>query len=509
MDATSREIAIKNLGPIDELRIRLPGPGVTTVSAPNGSGKSIAMAAMQGLAAGRGKLPLRDGQDRGSVDLFGLHATINPKQTRVAGEFALNNLEGKLDIGVFVKPGVQDPVAADKRRIKALVSLLGIEADAKLFSANEAFDADEFALVVQQDAYSCTDLVDMANRIARDYHAEARQWERSAHDDEAKAKSIEQQISEIDMEAESDPDVLQEQFLKAQQAYSQAGQKRKLRADKQQAAEVARAELMRWDAMEVSTAEEAQQQLDDEKAELQIEEDHVQELHAQIVRLTEELEQAERNCELIAARVKTCRAKVELAEAHARSRGTCLQVIADAENFQAPDEAEMATIKENFAAAQAAMERGVRVRDARSLASQVENYRGSAEARTARAEHHRACAAATDAVLCTLIATDAFRVVTVGQNKRLQTFHEGRQAWVNYHELSEAEKWTRAIDVGVARVGDGGLLFICQEAWEGIDVWNRQTVHDHAVARNVYILTIEATRHAEDGRDFVVKPFQA
>lgn len=509
MSTQSREITITNLGPIDELTIKLPGPGVTVVIAPNGAGKTIALDALQGLAAGHGRLPLRDGQTRGSVDGFGIHATITPKQTRVAGEFSLTNLEGRIDGGAFVNPGVADPVAADKRRIKSLVALMDVEADGKLFSSSEHFDAEEFAFIVQQDTLASADLVDMANRIARDYQAEARQWERSAEEDTAKANSLEQQVAAIDMSAESDPEVLQALFFTAQQAYSRGAQQAKNREDKLQDAEEARAELAKWDQEEVLTVEQAREKLDDELSEVNLERVRVLDIRKQIIYLQTELGMAERNCEIVAARVEAASVTLSLAENHARRRTACFKAIADADNYAAPNDEELAGLRHAFTDAQQAMERGVRVRDAKLLVNTVALHRDSAESRKVNAERLRQCAAATDLVLCSLIDSQIFEVVTVGTNKRLVVFHPARDAKVYYHDLSEAEKWTRWVDEGVNRVGDGGLLFIRQEAWEGLDVWNRKTVHEHSVLRNVFILTIEATRHAEDGQAFHVRPFSA
>lgn len=505
----AKEITITNLGPIEELKIKLLGPGVNVVSAPNGAGKTIALEALQGLASGHCKASLRDGATRGSIDGWGIHCTITPKQTRVAGEFSLANLEGRIDGGAFVNPGVQDPVAADKRRIKSLVALMNIEANGKLFSASEHFDAEEFAFIVQQDTLASSDLVDMANRIARDYQAEARQWERGSEEDTAKANSLEQQIAEIDMTAESDPDVLQAIFLKAQQGYSSGAQKSKIREDKLEIAELARAELVEWDQKDVLPVQQAQQKLDDEQAELQVARERVDGIKEQIAELQAELAKAESNRAVIAIRVEKEEANLLLSESHARRREACLKTIADAESYQAPNDAELEVLRHAFLDAQQAMERGVRVRDAKLLANSVTLHRGSAESKKAKAERLRQCAAATDLVLCSLIDSRIFEVVSVGTNKRLNVYHAGRGAKVYYHDLSEGEKWTRWVSEGSDRVGDGGLLFICQEAWEGLDVWNRQLVHEHAVALNVYILAIEATRHAEDGREFVVKQLEA
>lgn len=76
-----------------------------------------------------------------------------------------------------------------------------------------------------------------------------------------------------------------------------------------------------------------------------------------------------------------------------------------------------------------------------------------------------------------------------------------------YHDLSDGEKWTLAIDIGADQVGEGGLLVISQIGWEGIDGKNRQIIHQRAVERGVYILTAEAASDPEAAREIVPTPF--
>jgi len=53
-------ISAENLGPITALEFALQSPGVTVLVAPNGSGKSILLEAVQAAARGEGKLPLKE-----------------------------------------------------------------------------------------------------------------------------------------------------------------------------------------------------------------------------------------------------------------------------------------------------------------------------------------------------------------------------------------------------------------------------------------------------------------
>ena len=72
----SKTISVENLGPIAAMEFAIESPGVTVLVAPNGSGKTILLEAVQAAARGEGKLPLRDRTKRGKVEAFGATITI-------------------------------------------------------------------------------------------------------------------------------------------------------------------------------------------------------------------------------------------------------------------------------------------------------------------------------------------------------------------------------------------------------------------------------------------------
>lgn len=503
---TTKEITVENVGPIKQLTVKLQGYGVTVLSGPNGVGKSIFLDSMAAIAAGERGIPLRNGAARGNIDGLGVHVTLTPKSTRVAGEFDVANLEGKLNLATLVDPGIKDPVAADKRRIKALIALTGVEASRHLFEGRPEFPPDEFELIVQQDTLACDDLVEMAGKIARDYHSAAREWERMGKRDLASAEAIREELAGIDLEAESDADKLQEAYIAAQQAYSRASQQMKERDAFCQEALEAQQELARWDARDSS--------LDEATAKLSLaalkREGTL--LETQRLSLLQQLAEVDKSIKVNAANIKTAEANVTIAAAEAGCRERCKKVI---ERYQAAPEITGELLAEKqaaFFAAREAMEQGVRVRDAKNKSTQIATLMASAEQRNLRAEKLRAAAAATDLVLCDSICTNAVKIVTSGEagvTKRVLAFSETQNIWVPYHELSATEKWKLAIDIGVDTVGEDGLLFIPQEAWEGVDVWNRAFIDTHSKQKHVFILTAEATRDASDGTDFVCKPLSA
>jgi L-lactate utilization protein LutC len=53
------------------------------------------------------------------------------------------------------------------------------------------------------------------------------------------------------------------------------------------------------------------------------------------------------------------------------------------------------------------------------------------------------------------------------------------------------ERWRIALEIVIAAVGEGGLLVIPQEAWEGLDPQNREAIAQQAKSARVVILTAE------------------
>lgn len=506
MKEKHQQIDIENLGPIQDFSFKLAAPGVTTIVAPNGFGKSILIESLANVAAGKGGLPLRHGTEKGRIDGLGVHVSLNPKQTRTAGEFAVDHLEGKLNLATLVDPGLKDEVAADKRRIKALIALTGVEADVDLFLNRPEFTEDEFEATVSTEARKATDLVEMATRIARDYQAAARGWENGAEKDEFSANALKEQLAAVDMDKECDADVLNDALYDAQQGYAMGSQKVINAEEKKKAAEEARRELKNWDERGVPLdSKEAKQAVKDAQKKHEGLVEHHDELVLKLRQIEQSIELCLREIQTAAAEVRSASDQSNMVEDHVQRRTACLKAIADAENYEFPSPEELEQLKLAYHAAKQAMEDGVRVRDARMKQASVKAFEDSATARREKAEQLRKIATATDNVLSDAIESKWVKIVTEVGGKRVYGFVESKDIWAYYHELSATEKWAIAIEIGVERVGEGGLLFIPQEAWEGVDVWNRKFIHEHAKQRGVFILTAEATRDESMGRELAAQ----
>ncbi|MCX7671668.1 MAG: ATP-binding protein, partial [Anaerolineae bacterium] len=189
----AKTIQIENVGPIERLSIPLPEAGVVVLRGRNGCGKSHALDAVDALVTGRGRPPCRDGATKGRVAGCGVTLTIGRSQRR-SGEAEVQSLEGRLDITQLVEPPIQDPEAADVRRIKALIQLSGRSATVQDFAAMipdaaglGLFDADE--------------PVALAGQIKRALEAEARRYEQAAEKERVAAEVQQAQAGEWPPEA--------------------------------------------------------------------------------------------------------------------------------------------------------------------------------------------------------------------------------------------------------------------------------------------------------------------
>jgi len=492
---SSRTISAENLGPITELGFALESPGVTVLVAPNGSGKTILLEAVQAAARGDGKLPLRDRTKRGKVEAFGATITIGGT-CRHTGEFEVTNLEGRFDLAGLVDPRIKTPSLADAARIKALVSLTGVTAAVDLFRSHEAFE--NFDRVVRAGSTATEDLVDMARKIKGDYDEAARAAEDEAERETGHADGLKPPV-ELDLKAESDAKYLQSEYDAARDSATRL---------KSQAEEAERCRIR------VERANECLRELGgeellkerDELSQMILTADSVVDENnrtiAVLLKDIEELREVNKEQQSAAvnasARIATINRQIILVD---EAKAVLAQ---DAAPYPTP--AEETAVGVAVACASEAVERGALIRQAIKDQEKAASHRKAAGQSRIRAAKYRDAGRATDEVLSNCIKCPQLRVESDGKSARLVTDTD-RGKSITYHDLSDGEKWTIAIDIGADQVGEGGLLVISQIGWEGIDGRNRQIIHQRAVERGVYILTAEAAADPEAGREIVPTSF--
>lgn len=490
----SKTIVAENLGPIEAFEFSPKEPGVTVLVAPNGSGKSILLEAVQAAARGEGKLPLRDRTRRGKFEAFGAVITIGGT-CRHTGGFEVTNLEGRFDLAALVDPRIKTPAAADRARIKALVSLTGVEASVNLYRSHGAFD--DFDTVVTSESIACTDPVEMAAKIKDDYDKAALVRERTADREGGMASAL-IPPADLDMEQESDADVLQTAYNEARDEVTKLAEQ--CRAAKAGAERVAKArELL------TSLGADELEKERDELLQLKTDSEHVIAANnATIHQLLQDIENLRNDNKLHHSKSVDASARIATITRH-------LELVADAKlavsgtYVELPDEDDIADADAELALASAAIQTGVKIREALANASKAQGHRAAAKEAKQKADKYRDAGKATDEVLSSCIKCPQLRVESDGKSARLVTDTE-RGKSIPYHDLSEGERWTLAIDIGADQVGAGGLLVISQVGWEGIDGKNRLAIHQHAVNRGVYILTAEAASDPEATREIIPTP---
>ncbi len=490
--STDHKISASNLGPIAETEFSLMAPGVTVLVAPNGSGKSILLDAVQAAAKGEGKLPLRDRTRKGRVEAFGATITIGGT-CRHTGSFEVTNIEGRFDLAALVDPRLKSAAACDKARIKALVALTGVEASVAMFRNHEAFH--DFDTVVTSEALATDDPIEMAAKIKACYDDEALKAERLSEREYGQASAL-IPASEINLDEESDQAVLQEAYNEARDQVTRLQEQKKN-------AEAARQQL-----------EKAQKLVDDLGADELLEDR--EELCEWLEGVDEVLQEKSSEIEALLVKVESLRSEVKQINAKAAESKTRIQnidrqlkmvedakkVLADRKSLVEPEQQDIDDANEQLQLASAAIERGVKIREAKKNAERVTHHRLLAKTNQERALRYRDAGKATDEVLSSCIKCDQVRVESDGKTARLVCDTE-RGKSIPYHDLSDGERWKLAIDIGADQVGKGGLLVISQVGWEGIDGKNRQLIHDHAVSRGVYILTAEAASDPNASKEIV------
>ena len=120
--------------------------------------------------------------------------------------------------------------------------------------------------------------------------------------------------------------------------------------------------------------------------------------------------------------------------------------------------------------------------------AKAESLSVSAQEHAQEAIDLRAKAKQTDEVLSEIVSTLSGCPLTVIEG-RLST--QTKRGPTFYADLSMGERWRIALEIAIAAVGEGGLLVIPQEAWEGLDPQNREAIAKQAKAARVVILTAE------------------
>lgn len=503
-DLDDREIDILDIGPIQHLRFKAEPGTITVLRGPNGVGKTQVLGAVDALVSGNGRLSGRDGTTGGTARGFGVKISVGRGgANRRSGELVVESIEDRLNIADLVDPGLKDPYAADSRRIRALVQLSGTTPSLALFDDLLEGGLDRLVTLLPETAAQETDLVEMAAKVKRGLEAHARKKEDEAsglkRDAEAKLATCEG----IDLDAPHDRSALQSAIETSISTWQ------RLRSERE-AGECARqkrdANTLRLDQLRDSRADKPG--VADLASEAAAAEATWQDSRRNVDRLRAELAAAESD-ERLARQVHDSAAQtLDAGKADAAVMAT-LESLVSAPLPATPSAEAVAAAHMAVQSEKAAMETGVRVRDARKWSAEAETLASKARDAEESAEELRDAAKGTEDVLSRIVAgmggpfkvSSEFRLIVPGTERGEEFFSE----------LSHGERWKLALDVAIeafSRAGKPGLLVIPQEAFEGLDGRNRRLIAEHIRGTDLSVITAEADHESEPSDEIEAEVFE-
>jgi hypothetical protein len=483
-------LTVNDVGPIKHLKLECQ-PGVNIVKGRNGLGKSILLDATQNLLAGKGGAPVRDGQRSGELEAFGAVLKVGGRTSHL-GELEVVGIEGRLKPADIVDPGIDDELAADRKRIAALVQVASKELDPKPFQKLVGGEALFEALCPGAIDQAGGDPLKLAGIVKRLLDAEALKHERSAKEQEKHVAALREAIGKIDVSAECNPTTLQEASQAAMKALAALEARAEAKAQTAAQAEEARGKLA--DA-------ESGKPIADVRARMKAQETRVKDTTGAVKASRERLEEANRNLATVEEALRKEESTLTLAKSEyeaALQRDALIDgwkaTLKAADGLEAvtPDEIETATAA--VTKAREGIEQGAFVRQAKANVERREEHKGKQVEHEKAAERYREMAGGIDGVLSGIVAT-------LGTDLRIE---KGRLVCATdrgeatlFAELSHGEKWRKVIDLVVDIVGARGVIVCPQEAYEGIDPPTRIEIADYARSKGVVVLTAEATDDEE------------
>jgi energy-coupling factor transporter ATP-binding protein EcfA2 len=462
------KVVVENVGPVKSFEFEVPEDGgVVVLRGRNGAGKSHILDAVQSLVSGDGSVPLRDGQSKGRVE--GLGATIKfSKRTTRSGALEVESLTGDVDPATLVDPGMVDPERADAARIKALLTLAGVQATPADFVHNQT------KIVLPEGE---TDPVKLSGLAAREY-------QRLAREQESVVADLERQLAQlgtvdVDYDGETAPEVLEEKLIDAKAQLASLKQRRDEYLDQKTIYDCACEDLRQSSGDIDKKLHQARAKLADIDARHEQALVLANNLQLQLVAVEASLVEIQREHDNAALAVTNHEGFLRQYEA--------IKAIVDAGCPNRPDTA-IEIAEKAVEICRDDMQKAALVRkndEVREKRDELENDLARARG---QATLLRSFVPRCEETLSLMVRKSGTGLFVEGGRLRIATDRGPDEL---FGELSHGERWKAAIDVCVSSVGNKALIVIPQEAWEGIDPGNRTDLAEHARANHVTILTAE------------------
>lgn len=480
----STTIEVHDLGPVTEFEYAMDSPGLHVLRGKQGCGKSTVLRTVQLVTDGRtDQTPTkRDGAKRGEATVAGKTVKIS-KQIREEGELTVDGL-GDLDLTVLHSPKFNDAATRDRYRIKALVRLSGVKADASLFhdllGGRESFDE-----LVDAAATETDDLVEMSAKVKRSIEKAALATEAKVETAKANFRAKMDCCEGIDFQADHDEKKLADALQGAVATHSRLSTQRDNALKvKRQAADSA-AQLAKIEKSYTgSTVEKAR---DDH----QLAKDFLIEQADMVSELEKNLAAAQAELAVRQERERTSKAKLEAAESHERSVAALKEAQAQAQAVECPTEDEVDGANVAVHVATQDVQSGVRIRDAIASRDAATQYMQDANSFDETAKALRKAAASTFDVLSDAITSIPGCPLRVWNNEAgdsrlvIDTDRDDREP---FDDLSDGEKWNVIVPMCFAR---NRLIVLPQAAFGEIQPANCNLLDNLAIEHDSYILTAQ------------------
>jgi energy-coupling factor transporter ATP-binding protein EcfA2 len=489
-----RSITLRDVGPIQgPLTIPIPAEGgVVELLGRNGCGKTTTLEAVSALLANTGGIPVRDGAPNAQVAGLGATLTMG-RSKRFKGALEVEHIEGRYNITDAIDPNIKDPVAADGKRIRTMLSLAGVTAGLdrfwSLLDTRETFEMHVALNVVGEDA----DLVATADAVKRSLEASARKLEADAKRAEENANEFTAAIQGVDLEAPCNSEALQAAFTSAVRHHQ--GLQSQVKAHRSAAASQAQAR----EALQAAASNEAGQSVEDARAELTQAQERLVEVKDAKIAAEQALEEAKRLVASATEAVKVASARVESAQrgvSQSLARATALQHLQTAVDQSVPEcpsDDELRSAEQEVAAAQQAVEQGAIVRRALESAGKQQVFLARQKELLEQSGILRDAAAGTDDVLSEELAKLGIPVSVVHTDKGRRLLCQHRRGNVCFADLSDGERSLLIVKAFVSRIPDGGVMILAQRIWQDLDPIAKDEVFALCRAHGTTMLTARAT----------------
>lgn len=479
-------VSIKNVKAIEYCDIPIPEDGgVVIMRGSNGAGKSTAIACVDAILTGdTSGIELRDGEIKGSVEGFGVKIHVGRSKVQRTGKLETIGLEHSIDLATFISPKRQDEKTADKDRIRELVSISGMKTDPSLFYP--LFGGEQgFEFSIDEDDIHGKDMIELSGVVKRTLQKQASEAEKKATELKGKADALKTVDKSVDLSGETDAAKLEAERDQAMRNLSSIESRAESARKQAERVHKAEAKLNELQATAYTPTEDLKSKQADIENSIRGFIERRIEAERELVKIAEFIKQAEakanQNAETIAD-----------AERRDKERQTLLELIkSDFELSPTAEQIEQA--KKRLADAKKAVTDGALIRDAIQKREQAKEVEKRIDGLTLDAKELRERATMVDSIVSKAIKAPGLLI----EDGRLVVVTPKRGK-VYYHDLSDGERTRIALELGVLRVGERGLLALQQHFWEGLDGTAQAQVYREAKRLGVVVITAKSSEEIGD-----------